>query len=120
MVDFSHRRAVSYSTRLMADGDRIGSLADSVIMADQNPLFARPASQCRGDLDLARHHELTRSNSPNHRGTGQNVLHGDGDVEFLQNRYAGTSMDDIYTIHAVTRYRGTEVPLSLADIFIAP
>ena len=120
MVDFSTRRAVSYSTRLTADGDRIDSLASSVLMADQNPLFAAPHGQRAGELDLAHNHELATSNSPNHRGTGQNVLHGAGDVHFRRNRYAGIGQDDIYTINAVTRYRGTEVPQSQADIFTAP
>ena len=35
-------------------------------------------------------------NSPNHRGRGQNVLYGDGRVEWCQSRNVGVNRDDVY------------------------
>jgi prepilin-type processing-associated H-X9-DG protein len=36
-------------------------------------------------------------NSPNHGGDGQNVLYGDGHVEFQGSPYVGVERDNIYT-----------------------
>lgn len=40
---------------------------------------------------------LQQANSPNHDGEGQNVLYGDGHVEFAQNPFVGADRDHIYT-----------------------
>jgi prepilin-type N-terminal cleavage/methylation domain-containing protein/prepilin-type processing-associated H-X9-DG protein len=40
---------------------------------------------------------MKKANSPNHLGEGQNVLFGDGHVEFVQNPFCGTQRDHIYT-----------------------
>lgn len=42
--------------------------------------------------------EMRKANSPNHQGAGQNVLYGDGHVEFQQNPFVGTKRDNIYTV----------------------
>ena len=41
--------------------------------------------------------ELRKGNSPNHGGDGQNVLFGDGHVEWRENPLAGVKRDNIYT-----------------------
>jgi prepilin-type N-terminal cleavage/methylation domain-containing protein/prepilin-type processing-associated H-X9-DG protein len=41
--------------------------------------------------------ELRKGNSLNHSGDGQNVLYGDGHVEFQNNPLCGTNRDNIYT-----------------------
>jgi prepilin-type processing-associated H-X9-DG protein len=40
---------------------------------------------------------MTLGNSNNHGKQGQNVLFGDGHVEFDNNPFAGTNRDNIYT-----------------------
>jgi len=42
--------------------------------------------------------DMKKANSRNHKGTGQNVLYGDGHVEFQQNAFCGTKRDNIYTV----------------------
>ena len=41
--------------------------------------------------------DMKFANSNNHDGDGQNVLFGDGHVEFLQNPFVGVQRDNIYT-----------------------
>jgi prepilin-type processing-associated H-X9-DG protein len=40
---------------------------------------------------------MKQANSNNHDGDGQNVLFGDGHVEFLQNPFVGVQRDNIFT-----------------------
>ena len=40
---------------------------------------------------------MREGNSNNHGKDGQNVLYGDGHVEFQNNPFCGTSRDNIYT-----------------------
>ena len=40
---------------------------------------------------------MKNANSNNHDGDGQNVLFGDGHVEFLQNPFVGVQRDNIFT-----------------------
>jgi prepilin-type N-terminal cleavage/methylation domain-containing protein/prepilin-type processing-associated H-X9-DG protein len=46
--------------------------------------------------------EMQKANSPNHQGAGENVLYGDGHVEFQQNPFCGTKRDCIYTQNGST------------------
>jgi prepilin-type processing-associated H-X9-DG protein len=41
---------------------------------------------------------MQKANSPNHQGAGENVLYGDGHVEFQQNPFCGTKRDCVYTV----------------------
>ncbi len=41
--------------------------------------------------------ELRKGNSRNHNGNGQNVLYGDGHVEFQDSPFCGLNRDNIYT-----------------------
>jgi prepilin-type N-terminal cleavage/methylation domain-containing protein/prepilin-type processing-associated H-X9-DG protein len=40
--------------------------------------------------------QMQKANSPNHQGAGENLLFGDGHVEFVQNPFAGTKRDCVY------------------------
>jgi prepilin-type N-terminal cleavage/methylation domain-containing protein/prepilin-type processing-associated H-X9-DG protein len=41
--------------------------------------------------------DMAKANSQNHQGAGENVLFGDGHVEFVQNPFCGTQRDCVYT-----------------------
>jgi prepilin-type N-terminal cleavage/methylation domain-containing protein/prepilin-type processing-associated H-X9-DG protein len=41
--------------------------------------------------------DMKQGNTPNHEGDGQNVLYGDGHVEWVQNAFVGHDRDHIYT-----------------------
>jgi prepilin-type processing-associated H-X9-DG protein len=45
---------------------------------------------------------MQKANSSNHNQQGENVLYGDGHVEFVQNPFAGTRRDNIYTVSGST------------------
>ena len=42
--------------------------------------------------------DMQRGNSPNHAGQGQNVLYGDGHVDFAQGPFVGVRRDNVYTV----------------------
>lgn len=46
--------------------------------------------------------DIKKANSRNHNGSGQNVLYGDGHVEFQQNAFCGMKRDNIYTVSGST------------------
>ena len=71
-------------------------------MSDKNPIFI-DFDRDKG-VDLVDNAVLRESNSPNHRGRGQNVLYRDGSVRFIQHRRLGPNRDDIYTIQRTVRY----------------
>jgi prepilin-type N-terminal cleavage/methylation domain-containing protein/prepilin-type processing-associated H-X9-DG protein len=58
------------------------------------------------DVKPARENSATtimqKANSPNHQGAGENLLFGDGHVEFVQNPFAGTQRDNVYTKASVS------------------
>jgi len=41
--------------------------------------------------------DMAKANSQNHQGAGENVLFGDGHVEFVQNPFCGAQRDCVYT-----------------------
>jgi prepilin-type N-terminal cleavage/methylation domain-containing protein/prepilin-type processing-associated H-X9-DG protein len=55
---------------------------------DDNVLFPNNTSSAK---------DMKNGNSNNHDGDGQNVLFGDGHVEFLQNPFVGVQRDNIFT-----------------------
>jgi prepilin-type processing-associated H-X9-DG protein len=118
--DFPDRRYVTYSFQINCNKTQSGKLqCRKPIMADLNPLFEKlPTydSQFRVRLDK----RLLTINSSNHNGRGQNVLFGDGRVEFQKTRYTGITQDDIFTLQDTDIYRGVEVPSCETDFFLAP
>ena len=55
---------------------------------DDNVLYPNNTSSAK---------DMKQANSNNHDGDGQNVLFGDGHVEFLQNPFVGVQRDNIFT-----------------------
>jgi hypothetical protein len=89
-------------------------------MADSNPLFEEiPNFDSTFKVHLDK--DSLKANSRNHNNLrGQNVLFGDGRVEFLKTRYIGIAQDDIFTLQDTDIYHGVEVPSCETDFFLAP
>jgi prepilin-type processing-associated H-X9-DG protein len=69
--------------------------ADFAVAADLNPGVSPPGVA----LGMSRALQM-QSNSRNHEGDGQNVLYGDGHVDWRQSVFVGVANDDIYTNRA--------------------
>lgn len=121
LKDFPSRRYVTYSFQIKCHRIQSGKLlCRKVLMADLNPLFERLPEDFTEGLQLRLSRELLTLNSNSHNRRGQNVLFGDGSVEFLKTRFIGISVDDIYTLQDTDIYQGCEVPSSETDFFLAP
>jgi hypothetical protein len=122
MHDFAERAQVHYSLRLSRRQGpvRLADMGKQALLADQNPVFADFDPDRRQSLDVSGCSELLQQNSPNHAGRGQNLLAGDGAVEFLSDRRVGPGNDDVFTIRDCRVYYGHETPAGPDDIFIAP
>jgi prepilin-type processing-associated H-X9-DG protein len=75
--------------------------AEFAMAADMNPGTAGGAdpSSAKGPKnENAPAADMRKANSLNHLQDGQNVLYGDGHVEFLQNPFCGIKRDNIYTV----------------------
>jgi prepilin-type N-terminal cleavage/methylation domain-containing protein/prepilin-type processing-associated H-X9-DG protein len=81
------------------DGYRWNSMlgAEFAVAADVNPGVGDGYDVTKV-TDTSSAKDMMRVNSPNHQGAGQNVLYGDGHVEFQQNAFCGTKRDHIYTV----------------------
>ncbi|MBL7187541.1 MAG: hypothetical protein ISS70_14555 [Phycisphaerae bacterium] len=123
--DFPDRSCVTYSfqinCRLMGNGQL---LCQKVVMADCNPLFEELPKDFSKPFKLQIDRKSSTLNSSNHsyfgNRRGQNVLLGDGHVEFLRTRYVDVSKDDIFTLRDTDVYQGCEVPSCETDLFLAP
>ena len=74
--------------------------ADYAVASDINPGSSVPNSTVTGPkgVDTSSASSLMRmGNSANHEQDGQNVLYGDGHVEFQNNTFCGTQRDNIFT-----------------------
>jgi prepilin-type N-terminal cleavage/methylation domain-containing protein/prepilin-type processing-associated H-X9-DG protein len=74
--------------------------ADYAVASDINPGSSVPNSTVTGPkgVDTSSASSLMRmGNSANHEQDGQNVLYGDGHVEFQNNPFCGTQRDNIFT-----------------------
>ncbi len=87
--------------------ESIGYLRDhSVRFTAEFPLAAdiNPGKSASGrDVTLPQNEsaptsEMNKANSANHRGAGQNILFGDGHVDFATQPFVGTHRDNIYTV----------------------
>ena len=77
------------------------------VAADMNPgstalLQVTPASSAE---------QLRAANSHNHSSAGQNILYGDGHVEFNNSPFAGVNRDNIYTFGPSGEDPNTKAPL---------
>jgi len=119
LKDFPDRRYVTYSFQVRCSKSGSGRLScRKVIMADRNPLFEKLPDDYSQSLLLELTKELLILNSMNHNRRGQNVLFGDGRVEYLKSRLINT--DDIFTLQDTDIYKGSEIPTCETDAFLAP
>ncbi len=122
--DFPSRAYMHFSIRIPCPTGNDRNLTQKrVLMADRNPLSEGFPSNLNGSLKLRLCDKVLTSNSPNHRGRGQNVLLYDGSVEFARTRRTSLSDDDIYLLRDMspgTEIRGCEFPSSDMDFFLAP
>lgn len=117
--DFPGRRYITYSFQISCRQTGNGKLlCRNVIMADLNPLFEELPEDFSKEFSLRLNKMLLSLNSVNHNRRGQNVLFGDGRVEFLKTRFIGT--DDIFTLRDTDVYHGCEAPSCETDFFLAP
>jgi hypothetical protein len=117
--DFPGRRYVTYSFQINCHKTKNGELlCRNVIMADWNPLFEELPEDFSKPISIQLDQKLLNMNSVNHNRRGQNVLFGDGRVEFLKKRFIGT--DDIFTLQDTDVYHGDELPSHETDFFLAP
>jgi len=120
--DFPNRKHITYSFRIRCRMQENGKLlCRKVLMADLSPLFEKLLDDpSKPFKPLHLNPRLLTINSINHRRRGQNVLFGDGRVEFLKTRHIGISKDDIFTLQDTDIYQGCEVPSCATDSFLAP
>lgn len=119
--DFPSRRYVTYSFRICCREAGKGKLrCRKALMADWNPLFEKLPEDFSKPLGLRLDRRLLTLNSINHNRRGQNVMFGDGHIEFLKTRRIGIAEDDIFTLQDTDIYQGCEVPSRETDFFLAP
>ena len=77
--------------------------AEFATMADVNPGVSPSASDdVTKVLSTSSSRDTRLGNSNNHDKDGQNVLFGDGHVDFVQNPFVGVQRDNIYTARTTT------------------
>jgi hypothetical protein len=101
-VNFTGAEELSYSyanpypsATAIGAGYRLNNAvaAEFVLAGDMNPA-SEVLTKLTAKSDPA---ELRKGNSPNHGLDGQNILCGDGHVEFIETPFAGVDRDNIYT-----------------------
>ena len=121
LKDFPSRGYITFSFQIRCQRTRSGKLmCRKVLMADRNPLFEKLPEDFTGEFQLHLSRESLTLNSNNHNRRGQNVMFGDGHVEFLKTRFIGIAKDDIFTLQDTDVYQGCEVPSCETDFFLAP
>jgi len=119
--DFPARRYVTYSFRIMCTKPEEENLLGlKVLISDLNPLFEKLPPDYSNSFKLQPNKDLLTLNSINHNRHGQNILLGDGRVEFIKMRSIGIAEDDIFTLQDTDTYHGIEVPSCETDAFLAP
>lgn len=119
--DFPGREYMTYSFQISCRGTASGKLlCRKVLMADLSPLFEELPGDYSKSFRLHLSKDLLTLNSINHKRRGQNVLFGDGRVEFARARRTSLSEDDIFTLCDTDIYQGYEVPSYETDFFLAP
>lgn len=83
--------------------------AEFAVAADINPGVSGTDDNVLHPNNTSSAKDMRLANSNNHDGDGQNVLFGDGHVEFLQNPFVGVQRDNIYTrAHATIAGKSAE------------
>jgi hypothetical protein len=84
---------------------------DMAILADETPMFVD--GRFRPD-------HLNAPASPNHSGSGQNVLYLDMHSQWADGPAVGVGGDHIYLVKGINNYRGDEAPSEPTDSFLLP
>jgi prepilin-type N-terminal cleavage/methylation domain-containing protein/prepilin-type processing-associated H-X9-DG protein len=71
--------------------------AEFCVAGDMNPGIQSPQYDVGTPRETSSATQMQKANSANHQGAGENLLFGDGHVEFVQNPFAGTKRDCVYT-----------------------
>jgi prepilin-type N-terminal cleavage/methylation domain-containing protein/prepilin-type processing-associated H-X9-DG protein len=72
--------------------------AEFAVSSDINPgVIAGATPSLTGVNEVSSAKDMKNANSQNHQGQGQNVLYGDGHVDFNQNPFCGVKRDCIFT-----------------------
>ena len=87
------------------DGNAIGAgfklnnsiSAEFAVASDMTPGLVGDDDNVLAVTSTSSAQQMKRGNSNNHDGDGQNVLYGDGHVEFQQNPFVGVQRDNVYT-----------------------
>jgi len=104
--DFSKSINLSYSyanpypnTTAVANGYKLNSTvgAEFAVAADWNPGKQGSYDVTLPQSDSAATSDMKKANSSNHQQVGQNVLYGDGHVEWQTMPFVGVKKDNIYT-----------------------
>jgi len=74
--------------------------AEFAVAADKNPGIATGAVTLVNVTSSSSAKDMRLANSKNHDGDGQNVLYGDGHVDFMTNPFSGVQRDNIYARRA--------------------
>ncbi len=112
-VDFASAANVSYdSLNLCGPRPNIRPPMPLVYVSDPNPLFI--------DARFNRSVDPDKTNSPAHRGRGQNILTTDGRAEFMRTPFFGPQKDNVWLAGNIRYYTGTESPVSENDVQLVP
>jgi prepilin-type N-terminal cleavage/methylation domain-containing protein/prepilin-type processing-associated H-X9-DG protein len=102
-TDISKNLSYSYanpfpSTTAISSGYKLNSSLspEFAVAADINPGTTGGINNIRAVTTTSSQAQMKQGNSNNHDGDGQNVLFGDGHVEFVQNVFVGINRDHIY------------------------
>jgi hypothetical protein len=121
--DFPDKGYIRYSFRVCCDRAKANGGAPNILMADRNPLAEKLPVDFSKPFRLKLDRSILTANSANHRGSGQNVLRGDGAVQFVKSRWTGITKDDIFCTDTMTLgsdVMGCEKPCGERDAFLAP
>jgi prepilin-type processing-associated H-X9-DG protein len=129
--ELSYSFANPYPTAAARDGGfklDASVTAEFAVASDVNPGSGGVTGGVANDVTTVTSTSSMRdtrpSNSPNHDRDGQNVLYGDGHVDFVQNPFVGVQRDNIFTFgrpaDAPAGYGVVGSPAHAADSVLLP